>query len=98
MKFPGFSMEKSLHCFMEEYSSLDRTKETLFIEVRKVKTMWLFDFDQRDPKLYDEGAFNPNKRVSLFTSEDPVRTSYSMYCRFHKNHLRPEYWDTDGFR
>jgi hypothetical protein len=48
MKFPGFSMEKSLQFYIEEYGTFDRYRETLFIEIRKIKTVWLFDLDFKD--------------------------------------------------
>jgi hypothetical protein len=51
-------MEKSLRFFVEEYGTFDRYRETLFIEIRKIKTIWLFDLDFKDPKAIDEGAFN----------------------------------------
>lgn len=57
MKFPGFSLEKSLKYFVEEYQTFDRSRETLFIEVRKIKTLWLFDLDFKDNKAFDIGAF-----------------------------------------
>lgn len=58
MKFPGYSMERSLKHFVEEYQSFDRSRETLFVEIRKIKTIWLFDLDFRDNKSFDEGALN----------------------------------------
>lgn len=58
MKFPGFSLEKSLDFHIEEYGCFDRFRETLFIEIRKIKTIWLFDLDNKDNKSFDEGAFN----------------------------------------
>ena len=58
MKFPGFSLEKSLKFYVEEYGYFDRFKETLFIEIRKIKTIWLFDLDFKDVKAFDEGAYS----------------------------------------
>lgn len=66
MKFPGFSMEKSLKFYVEEYQTFDRFRETLFVEVRKIKTIWLFDLDFKDNKSFDEGAFNTEKHLVLY--------------------------------
>lgn len=66
MKFPGFSMEKSLKFYVEEYQTFDRFRETLFVEVRKIKTIWLFDLDFKDNKSFDEGAFNTEKHLALY--------------------------------
>ena len=57
MKFPGFSLDKASNIYIEEYNTLDRLRETLFIEVRKIKTLWLFDLDNKDLKAYDEGVY-----------------------------------------
>ena len=54
MKFPGPSLEKSLDYFIEEYQTFDRSRETLFVEIRKIKTMWLFDYDSKDEHFFDE--------------------------------------------
>ena len=51
MKFPGLSMEKSLKNYVEEYGYFDRNRETLFVEIRKIKTIWLFDLDFKDDNL-----------------------------------------------
>lgn len=68
MKFPGYSMEKSLDFHIEEYGNFDRFRETLFIEVRKIKTIWLFDLDSRDNKAFDEGAFNFSKHLMIYST------------------------------
>jgi len=66
MKYPGFSLEKSLKFYVEEYQTFDRFRETLFVEVRKIKTIWLFDLDIKDDKAFDEGAFKLEKHLVLY--------------------------------
>ncbi len=58
MKFPGFSLDKASNIYIEEFNSLDRLRETLFIEVRKIKTLWLFDLDNKDLKSFDESVYS----------------------------------------
>ena len=60
-------MEKSLNYYIEEYATFDRFRETLFVEVRKIKTIWLFDLDSKDSKVFDEGAFNPSKHLLIYS-------------------------------
>ena len=45
MKFPGFSIEGNLNMYFEEFTGFDPLRDTLFVEIRKIKTMWLYDYD-----------------------------------------------------
>jgi hypothetical protein len=50
MKFPGLSLEKSLSYFIEEFTGFEKSRDTLYLELRKPKTSWLFDLDPKDLK------------------------------------------------
>lgn len=69
MKFPGFSLEKSLKFYIEEYGGFDRQRETLFIEIRKIKTIWIFDLDFKDPSQFDEGHYNLSKHIVIYSNQ-----------------------------
>ena len=42
LKFPGMSLEKSLDFYVEEYGTLDTTRQVLYVEVHRRATPWLF--------------------------------------------------------
>jgi hypothetical protein len=42
LKFPGYSLERSLDFFIEEYGTIDTSKSVVFIEIHRRGTPWLF--------------------------------------------------------
>ena len=95
MKFPGFSLEKSLKFFIEEYQTFDRFRETLFVEVRKVSTLSLFELDFKDNRNFDEGAFNLDKHLSIYSFanyQEQWQNVYNTFFKFHNNTTR-DYFD-----
>ena len=55
--FPGVSYELSLDYTIEDYPSFNRTKELLFVEIKKQRHRdWLFDIDERDAKFFEPAA------------------------------------------
>ncbi|CDW77742.1 spore germination protein ia [Stylonychia lemnae] len=70
-------------------------RETLFVEVRKIKTIWLFDLDFKDNKAFDEGSVNIDKHLVLYQpllQDENWQSNYTLYYKYHNNTQR-DYWD-----
>ncbi len=71
MKFPGFSLEKSLNFYLEEYTQFDRQRDTLYIEIKKFKQVgWIFDLDLKDNKSFCDGAFSSAKHLQIYATSE----------------------------
>jgi len=91
MKFPGVSLEKTLNLYLEEFTGFDRTRDTLYLELRKPKTTWLFDLDSKDSKSF----IADSKLLQLYANTETDAqwvTNYAVYFKVHNSTPR-DYFD-----
>ena len=57
LKFPGYSLEKSLDILVED-SGFSLTDKAIFVEVRRPNNrgQWVFDFDLSDKKFFSSSG------------------------------------------
>ena len=89
LKFPGLSLENSLDFYVEEYGTINLNKHVIFVEVKKNKGQWVFQLEQNDPMIFDDGStdLSSHKKsyTDVYSQPPPERSYYQQYFKYHNN-------------
>jgi hypothetical protein len=65
LKFPGMSLERSLDFFVEEYGTIDTTRQVIYVEVHRRGTPWLFQLEET-LSMFDSGCVDSTLHRRLY--------------------------------
>jgi hypothetical protein len=78
LKFPGFSLEHSLDFYIEEYGTLDTTRQVIFVEIHRRGTPWLFQLDEE--QVYDKGSYDFSQHRRVYQEND--QDAYAIWFKY----------------
>ena len=90
LKFPGFCLEKSLDFYIEEYGTMDMTRQSVFIEVHRRGTPWIFQLEADDPSQFDAGATDLTQHRKIY--QDSGEQLYAQWYKYF-NSTSVEYYE-----
>jgi hypothetical protein len=65
LRFPGFCLERSLDFYIEEYGTLDASRQLIYVEIHRRGTPWLFQLED-ESSSFDLGAFDMTKHRRIY--------------------------------
>jgi len=78
LKFPGFSLEKSLEFFIEEYGTIDTTSQVVYVEVHRRGTPWLFQLEE-EMSQFDRGSYDFSNHRRVFND---CENAYALWFKY----------------